>query len=414
MLNRVRLGCFCVLAIGSSCSSTAKAPGGVAGIGGGGGFSGAAGSTTLDGAASDGTANGGGAGGGGGGGGTGPAGTGAAGNAGTQGAAGADAGTGTDAADAAASDAGDGGAKAAGKGHPDPAAVYPKYGGFTLYLVEEFNQPLDLNKDPLWTWGDGTILDGQARFVEENITFADGKMKITISKGDTPSGFSVVKNGVVPARTLKSGEMRSKYNMFRYGRYEASMKAPLVDGNFILSMFSFRTPHYQEWREIDFELLASLPKSLSTNLIIGQNMDSWAATAEEPASAFPFGAQPAMALPAGYGPREAFHTYAFEALPDHVTFFVDGVPIRTKQNGVGANKLIVPERSMKVMFNHWVFNGTAFGGDPATNVYPFTGEYDWFRFYKWDNDDRYPCEPVPACLDATDKDLSANNPKETL
>jgi len=76
------------------------------------------------------------------------------------------------------------------------------------------------------------------------------------------------------------------------------------------------------------------------------------------------------------------------------------------------NNLIVPERSMKVMFNHWVFNGTGFGGDPATNVYPFTGEYDWFRFYKWDQDTMYPCEPVPACLPADDKDLSMNNPKE--
>ena len=42
-------------------------------------------------------------------------------------------------------------------------------------------------------------------------------------------------------------------------------------------------------------------------------------------------------------------------------------------------------------------------------TYPFTGEYDWFRFYKWDQDDKYPC----ACLPADDKDLSANNPKET-
>ena len=108
-----------------------------------------------------------------------------------------------------------------------------------------------------------------------------------------------------------------------------------------------------------------------------------------------------------------FHTYAFEALPDHVTYFVDGVPVRTKQKGVGQNKLIVPERSMKVMMNNWVFNGTAFGGgDPTKNTYPLVGEYDWFRFYKWDQDTSYPCDPLPACLPADDKDLSANNPKE--
>jgi beta-glucanase (GH16 family) len=410
---------FALIALGAACSGSPKTPAGSMGAAGAGGSSaaGAVGTsgTTGEGAGATGTGSGGTTGGGAGtsspsgaAGATGAAGSGGA--AGTTSVAGHDGGP---VSDGGADAATDGGATSAVKGHPTPGATYPTYAGFTLYLVEEFNDPVDLNKDPLWTWGDGTINDGQARFVEDAITFADGKLKITISQGHTDAGFSVVKNGDVPARELKSGELRSKYNMFRYGRYEASIKAPLIDGNFILSMFSFRTPHYQEWREIDWELLGSLPRSVSTNIIIGQNMQSWAATAEEPASVFPFGAQPAMALPAGYGAREAFHTYAFELLPDHVTFFVDGVPIRTKQDKLGANKLIVPERSMKVMFNHWVFNSTgAFGGDPSKNVYPFTGEYDWFRFYKWDQDVTYPCEPVPACLPADDKDLSANNPKE--
>jgi beta-glucanase (GH16 family) len=340
-----------------------------------------------------------------------------AGAGGTAGTGGADAGVDSGAKPDAASDgsAGDTGASSAIKGHPDPAATYPAYQGFTLYLVEEFNVPIDLNNDPLWTWGDGTIDDGLARFGEDSITFSDGKMKITVSEGATPAGFSVVKNGNVAARTLKSGEFRSKYNMFRWGRYEVSLKPPASQSNFILSMFTFRTPHYQEWREIDIELLGSLPTSLSTNVIIGQNKTGWSANDEEPASTYPFGGAPAMALPAGYAGAGAFHTYAIEALPDHVTFFVDGVPIRIKQSGVGANKLIVPERSMKTMFNNWVFNGTAFGGgDPSKNTYPFTGEYDWFRFYKWNQDTAYPCDPIPACLPADDKDLSGNNPKETV
>jgi hypothetical protein len=332
---------------------------------------------------------------------------GATGAAGTNGASGSDAGAPTDGPTATAI-----------KGHPAAGMAYPTYPGFTLYLVEEFDAPIDLNADPLWTWGDGTINDGQARFGEEAITFSEGKMKITVSKGDTPAGLSIVKSGVAPgamvgAKTLKSGELRSKHNMFRFGRYEASIKGPPVDGNYILSFFGFRTPHFEEWREIDFELLGSLPKSVSTNIIIGMNMENWSPTAEEPASVFPFGAQPAMALPATFDARGGFHTYAFEALPDHVTFFVDGVPIRTKLDKVGQNKLIVPERSFKIMFNHWVFNNTGFGGDPAKNTYPFTGEYDWFRFYRWNQDAKYPCEPLPSCLPADDRNLSANNPKET-
>ena len=108
---------------------------------------------------------------------------------------------------------------------------------------------------------------------------------------------------MVDARSLKSGEFRSRYNLFRSGRYEVSMRAPTAESNFVLSMFSFRTPHYQEWREIDFELVADLPASLSTNVIIGMNMQGYNPLAEEPARAYPFGAQPAMALPAGFACR---------------------------------------------------------------------------------------------------------------
>ncbi|HVU53099.1 MAG TPA: glycoside hydrolase family 16 protein, partial [Polyangia bacterium] len=344
---------------------------------------------------------------------------------GSTGAAGASSGGSTGAAGAPA----DGGAPTDGggdtatasaiKGHPDPTATYPKYDGFSLYLVEEFNAPIDLDKDPLWTWGDGTIDDGLARFGEDAIKFGNGLMTITVTAAPTPAGLSVTKAGMlpgaaVPAKALSSGEFRSKYNMFRWGRYEVSMRAPTAESNFVLSMFSFRTPHFQSWREIDFELVQDLPASLSTNVIIGMNMTGFNANAQEVARAYPFGAQPAMALPAGYKSQGEFHTYAFEALPDHITWFVDGVPIRTKTKGVGANDLIVPELSMKVMMNHWVFDGTAFGGaDPTKNTYPMVGEYDWFRFYKWDMDPTYPCEPIPACLPPADLALSVNNPKET-
>jgi len=351
--------------------------------------------------------------------------TGAAGaSGGSTGAAGAASGGSTGAAGAptdggAPQDGGGGSTTAAIKGHPDPTATYPKYDGFSLYLVEEFNAPINLDTDSLWTWGDGTIDDGLARFGEDAISFADGHMKIAITKGDTPMGLSVTKAGMlpgamVPARTLKSGEFRSKYNMFRWGRYEVSMRAPLNESNFVMSMFSFRTPHFQEWREIDFELVADLPTAVSTNVIIGMNMTGYNPLAEEPARMYPFGAPPAMALPTGFMAETAFHTYAFEALPDHITYFVDGVPIRTKQKSIGKNNLIVPERSMKIMMNNWVFNGTAFGGfDPNNNTYPLVAEYDWFRFYKWNMDMAYPCEPIPTCLPADDLDLSVNNPKET-
>jgi hypothetical protein len=40
-------------------------------------------------------------------------------------------------------------------------------------------------------------------------------------------------------------------------------------------------------------------------------------------------------------------------------------------------------------------------------------EYDWFRFYKWNEETMYPCTPTPDCLPAEDKHVnSKNNPEE--
>src|SRR5919109_788665 len=35
------------------------------------------------------------------------------------------------------------------------SATYPTHPGFTLALVEDFDQPLDLDNDPIWTYSDG-------------------------------------------------------------------------------------------------------------------------------------------------------------------------------------------------------------------------------------------------------------------
>jgi hypothetical protein len=66
------------------------------------------------------------------------------------------------------------------------------------------------------------------------------------------------------------------------------------------------------------------------------------------------------------------------------------------------------------MMNLWA---GAFGGDPGspqnpTNEYPLATEYDWFRFYKWDNETTYPVADPGTNLPATDKDGSKNNPED--
>jgi beta-glucanase (GH16 family) len=278
-------------------------------------------------------------------------------------------------------------------GHPDASKQYPAYDGFTLYLVEEFDEPLDLNGDAFWTWSDGQIPASRVAFVEEQIDFTDGKLVLT-------------------ATDEVSGELRSRFNAFRWGRYEASIRAPATAASFIHSMFVFRTPGNILWREIDVEILGDHPNTVNTNLIMAENTGDWSSSIQETTLDYPFGGSPAQSLPPGFGNRDAFHVYAFEALPDSITWYVDGLPIRRKQAGVGDNELDVPQESMKIMMNLWVFVSAGLGGDPSQNQYPFSAEYEWFRFYRWDQDDRYPCEPLPECLDPDDLVNSRNNDKE--
>ena len=132
-------------------------------------------------------------------------------------------------------------------GHPDPSKSYPSYPGFTLALVEEFDSPLDLDNDPIWTWSDGGLHEGAVRFVKQQIRFEGGKMKISADSNPWPGvatqACSHAEVGTVDYKPLVSGEFRSRRNIFRYGRYEVRMKAPDVqpgkpdvDGNFVATM----------------------------------------------------------------------------------------------------------------------------------------------------------------------------------
>jgi beta-glucanase (GH16 family) len=309
---------------------------------------------------------------------------------------------------------GGGGSDAGGVlGHPDPNTTYPAHDGFTLYLVEEFEQSIDVKHDAIWTYSDGGLDEGDVRFVPEGLSFANGKLVITVQKKTVPGSHSYAENKDVFQKPLMSGELRTKFNNFRYGRYEVRLKAPNQNGNYINTMFAFRTPKYQDWRELDLEVTGDKPGSLTTNVIFGNNQSAWSMGIEEAVAAYPSG-DGASALPSGFNNRTDFHTYAFEWTPGIVKWYVDDVLIRVKNDKVGQNQLPVPEKSTKIMMNLWVFSGSGFGGDPTANTYPMSTEYEWFRFYKWDQDTTYPCSNPPACLLAEDLDESKNNADDGL
>eukprot|EP00929_Paragymnodinium_shiwhaense_P064588 TRINITY_DN3237_c0_g1_i1.p1 TRINITY_DN3237_c0_g1~~TRINITY_DN3237_c0_g1_i1.p1 ORF type:complete len:603 (-),score=97.36 TRINITY_DN3237_c0_g1_i1:144-1952(-) len=292
-------------------------------------------------------------------------------------------------------------------GHPSAKIRYPRFKGFTLVLAEEFDEPIDLERDPIWTWSDGGLRESAVRFVKEQVLFEDGKMIIEVSnKRPYPEmqSCSMASKEYVPHKPLISGELRSRYNMFRYGRYETRMKAPEVqpgnpdvNGNYIATMFVYRDANAHHWREIDFELTGDRTNSLTLNLLVADGTKNWR----------PYLQDSRKPWLKGVNLRKDFHTYAFEWTSSKVTWFFEGKVVRE------GTRLKNPDKSCKIMMNTWIFGpGSGFGGwEKHNNRYPMRTEYEYFRFYKWNEETEYPCDDMgPSCLTEDDHYLATNNP----
>lgn len=305
-------------------------------------------------------------------------------------------------------------------GHCDANSTYPTYPGYTLQMAEDFCSPLDLDKDPIWTWSDGAPADGDTWFRKEQIAFADGKMNITANAMAIPAQYSSFSEsdynsmtGKPTGRHFVSGELRTKYNNYRYGRYEVRYKAPVANadptkGGFLSTMFAFRTPKWQTWNEVDLELeptdgTASIIHQVAGNVVYAVNKGAGVPT-------YPGGATfdaLTTAVP-NYVITET-HTYAIEWTAAKITWYLDGKNIHEYAGGNPAVQKI-PDLSSKIMMNLWVFAGTHFG-DPTPNMYPLKSEYEWFHFYKADAE-TYPCTPTPGCLKPADTAFAKNNISE--
>ena len=199
--------------------------------------------------------------------------------------------------------------------------------------------------DAIWTYSDGGPPEGIVRYTKDAISFADGMLKITVSEEFTESTYSYAENDTPLDKPLVSGELRTKFNNFRYGRYEARLRAPypntgLDDGNFINSLFTFRTPKGQEWQEIDVELHGASTRSLWTNVMYAKNTTSWSSTMQE---------ANLQTLLVDFDSRGEFHVYAFEWTPEEIRWYVDGAPVRTKVDKQGPNLLPIPDKSAKII-----------------------------------------------------------------
>jgi beta-glucanase (GH16 family) len=298
------------------------------------------------------------------------------------------------------------------QGHCDANATYPPYPGYTLQMAEDFCTPLDLDTDKIWTWSDGAPADGDTWFQKNQIGFANGNMTITAIKMDLPAGYTSFSEsgynsmtGKPTGRHFVSGELRTKYNNYRYGHYEVRFKAPTTVGGFLSTMFAFRTPKWQTWNEVDLELepmdgTKDITKQVAGNVVYFKNTGAGV-------PGYPGGAA-FDALPTGvptYVINET-HTYAFDWTATKITWYLDGHNIHE----YAGPQPKIPDLASKIMMNLWVFAGPHFG-DPTGNVYPLKSEYEWFRFYKQDGE-TYPCTATPGCLQAADTAFAKNNMSE--
>ena len=309
------------------------------------------------------------------------------------------------------------------KGHCNAdTGAKDKYPGFTLALAEEFDQPIDLDADPIWTWSDGGPKpDSQVHFQKEAITFQGGRMIITASQpaGGVAPSTSYAENDLCQRTTnlgklpVASGEFRTKYNNYRYGRYEVQLKAPVEnggnggDGNFLATLFAFRTPKWNFWNEIDIELEANIKGSVAYNTVNPPTTGN---------TAYPGAGHTAgnVAMGAGFNVQQD-HVYAFEWTMGNIAWYVDGKKINECTGGTctkGDGVTPVPTKSAKIMLNLWVFRSAEAFGNPANNKYPFHSEYEYFRFYKWNNEATYPYDD-PTKLPDDDLAFSQNNAAET-
>ncbi|MGL1933863.1 MAG: family 16 glycosylhydrolase [Fibrobacterales bacterium] len=292
----------------------------------------------------------------------------------------------------------------------------PIHDGYTLYMVEEFDREIPFGEfmlddndeapDPIWTWSDGgTFAGNQTRFAKDNIVIEDGIMKLIMKDEDGVTGdFSIAQDEfIVPNETTiitpttTSGEMRTWNNDFRYGRYEVRLKAPInPNGRSFSTFFAYNTPRKTTWREIDVEVVNNpgYSETLITNIfntdgIVGDEVYQYA-----PNFAYEFGANSdgQNTPPDGWNPNDGkFHVYAFVWLPESITWYIDGVQTRQHKKGDEnefvnpdgtSNEMKIPELPCSIMMNLWQPSFLE-----GINDFPVVAEYDWVRYWRWDEDE---------------------------
>lgn len=173
-------------------------------------------------------------------------------------------------------------------------------------------------------------------FLPENIVFAEGVMKLNLTK--TQNGYG-------------GAEYRSE-RRYSYGFYSVSMKAAKCSG--VIS--SFFTYTGAPWDEIDVEFLGK------DTTVIQCNYYTNGRGGHE------------FLYPLGFDGADDFHEYAFLWLPDSVTWYVDGKAVHTATEDI-------PSADTQIMMNVW----NCYGNDGWSGAFddkdlPVCASYRWIGY----------------------------------
>ncbi|KCZ51828.1 family 16 glycosylhydrolase [Hyphomonas pacifica] len=156
------------------------------------------------------------------------------------------------------------------------------------------------------------------RWAPENIeSTANGTTFSVKKEGNTDVPFSIAE--------------ASTYKRYGYGRYEAIMQIGKGSG-LVSAFFTYTGPYFGDPHdEVDIEFLGKDTTKIHFNYWRNGKRGKFAT----------------FDLP--FDASEGPHLYAFEWLPDRITWYVDGVPYYASE----LNDPFIPKTAGKVHFSHW-------------------------------------------------------------
>lgn len=151
----------------------------------------------------------------------------------------------------------------------------------------------------------------------------------------------------LPARSLEGGEISTR-DTHGYGSYSARMKLPNAPSS-ITGFFLYKAPDLES--EIDIEVFNDSSRRVMFTTYAGGRQTHTETTR----------------LP--FDPTTGFHEYRFDYAQNSVTFFVDGIQMRSWDTGI-------PQTSMHLMVNSW-FPAWLEGRKPKKTAHTYV---DWMGY----------------------------------